>query len=291
MLRVQWVTFQILCYSLLCSFFIGCATKGSVSELDERLYQLLKSHDNLQRQVSDIQTQLLQLSDIDKSNSTDRKNLRDNFASFRLELDQFREQYQEQNGELEVVMNRIQQLETNYESVNQTTDKMEKQVAINQERIIGIESHLGLEPSEMLSPKAGTATDTKIEKPKEGTEADMYSSAKAAFDRGDYETAEQGFINLLKIYPKSPNADNAQYWIGEIYYRNKFYAKAILEYQKVIENYPKGNKRVSAFFKQGLAFIEMGEKANARIILNDLIKKFPQSNEAKVAKQKLSSLK
>jgi tol-pal system protein YbgF len=92
---------------------------------------------------------------------------------------------------------------------------------------------------------------------------------------------------LLKIYPKSKHADNAQFWIGEIYYREKWYEKAILEYQKVIEKYPKGNKVESSLLKQGLAFYNIGDRANARLILNVLIKKYPKSNEAKIAKRKL----
>ncbi len=96
---------------------------------------------------------------------------------------------------------------------------------------------------------------------------------------------------MLKLYPKSPQADNAQFWLGETYYREKWYEKAILEYQKVIEKYPKGNKVPASLLKQGLAFHSLGDKANTRLILTELIKKYPKSNEAKIAKQKLKRLK
>jgi hypothetical protein len=36
-----------------------------------------------------------------------------------------------------------------------------------------------------------------------------------------------------------------------------------------------------------MAFLKIGDKANARIILKDLVKKHPKSSEAKVAAQKL----
>ncbi|MCP4371246.1 MAG: tol-pal system protein YbgF, partial [Deltaproteobacteria bacterium] len=92
---------------------------------------------------------------------------------------------------------------------------------------------------------------------------------------------------LLDRYPKSKSADNAQFWIGEIYYREKWYEKAILEYQKVIENYPKGNKDQASLLKQGFAFYNLKDKPNSRLIFKELIKKFPGSNEAKIAKKKL----
>ena len=61
-----------------------------------------------------------------------------------------------------------------------------------------------------------------------------------------------------------------------------------MEYQKVIENYPKGNKVPAALLKQGLAFRNIGDKPNARLILNELVKKYPNSNEGGIAKQKLT---
>jgi TolA-binding protein len=39
--------------------------------------------------------------------------------------------------------------------------------------------------------------------------------------------------------------------------------------------------------KQGFSFFNLGDKSNARLILKELINKYPSSNEAKIAKQKL----
>jgi len=59
----------------------------------------------------------------------------------------------------------------------------------------------------------------------------------------------------------------------------------------VIEQFPKGNKVPASRLKQGLAFSNLGDKTNARLILRELIKKHPQSNEAKIAEKKLKKLK
>jgi TolA-binding protein len=76
------------------------------------------------------------------------------------------------------------------------------------------------------------------------------------------------------------------FWIGEIYYKEQWYQKAILEYQKVIENYPDGNKAPAAYFKQALAFEKLGEKDNSQLIISELLKKFPDSKEAELAKKR-----
>lgn len=94
----------------------------------------------------------------------------------------------------------------------------------------------------------------------------------------------------MKRFPNSDNADNAQFWIGEIYYRQKWYEKAILEYQTVIEKYPKGNKVQASLLKQGFSFFNLGDKANARLIFNELVRKYPDANEAAIAREKLKTL-
>ena len=166
--------------------------------------------------------------------------------------------------------------------------------------ILRYDQYLNLEPSKRAAQKPEPAPKPEPEKkpeapiPKEPAEKDVYQSAKSAFDRGDYDSARKGFQDFLAKYPKSGNADNAQFWIGETYYREKWYEKAILEYQKVIENYPKGNKVQAALLKQGLAFFNLGGKtniANSRLILRELVSKYPKSNEAKIATQKLKDIK
>ena len=94
----------------------------------------------------------------------------------------------------------------------------------------------------------------------------LYAQGKKLFDNEDYSGARNTFETLLKKFPQSDQADNAQFWIGETYYRENWYEKAILEYQKVIENFPKGNKVPAALLKQGMAFTELGDKENARLI-------------------------
>ena len=171
------------------------------------------------------------------------------------------------------------------------SETLEKSLQSSLDRIVRIEQYLGMEPSEKLVAKdtdqeEGTKANLEVQKTSEG----LYARAKQLFDKGEYENARELFRSFLKQYPKSKKADNAQFWVGEIYYREKWYEKAILEYQKVIENYPKGNKTSGALLKQGLAFLNLDDKANARLILKELIRKFPNSNEANVAKNKLKTL-
>ena len=147
-----------------------------------------------------------------------------------------------------------------------------------------LEAFTGYEPSDTKTTSPVSKHVDPTDKP---TAQHLYKTAKRAFDTGKMDAAKNGFSAVVEKFPSSSSADNAQFWIGEIYYREKWYQKAILEYQKVIENYPDGNKVPAAYLKQGLAFEALGETENAHLILGELIRKHPGTSEAAIAQKKL----
>ena len=117
-----------------------------------------------------------------------------------------------------------------------------------------------------------------------------YDEAWKLLERKDYRAAISRFKEFIKKNPQSEYADNAQYWIGESHYALREFDQAILEFDAVRRKYPKGDKVPAALLKQGFAFAELGDKVDARLILQELMDRFPQSQEAVKAKQKLKSL-
>ncbi len=163
------------------------------------------------------------------------------------------------------------------------------------------QEHLGLKtpgPKEVReqvripSGQEGTAPKRPviIEEPR-SEELNLYDTSMAAFKAGKYEEAMAGFEALLKKFPNSDRADNAQFWIGECYMGIKQYEKAILAYQEVIKKYPKGNKVPSAMLRQAIAFLEIKDETSTRLLLKKIISKYPDSSEAPIAKKKLEALK
>ncbi|MBW2625665.1 MAG: tetratricopeptide repeat protein, partial [Deltaproteobacteria bacterium] len=66
---------------------------------------------------------------------------------------------------------------------------------------------------------------------------------------------------------------------------------AIGAYEKTIKDYPKSDKVSSALLKQGMAFLELGDKTGGKILLKKVVKGYPQSNQAKIARSKLARTK
>jgi tol-pal system protein YbgF len=108
--------------------------------------------------------------------------------------------------------------------------------------------------------------------------------------RGDNQGAIQKLREFLRKSPKSDLADDAQYWIGEAYYANKDYNRAILEFNEVLLRYPKADKVPAALLRQALAFAELGDKVDARLVLQKLVSEHGDAPEAERGRQKLAEL-
>ena len=123
------------------------------------------------------------------------------------------------------------------------------------------------------------------------TEQALYNASKDSFDQGRFEESMEGFRRFLERYPNSELADNAQYWVGECYMALKKYDRAIAAYEDVKKKYPEGNKVPDAMLKQAMAFLEKGDETSTRILLKRIINAFPESDQARVAEQRLETLK
>ncbi len=280
---------------------LGCVSEDDFVKNDNRLAQLEQRNAQQEKQYADI-TQTIQqsrqttsqIAEQFKNYRQERKgedqNLRTQAAELRSLIEELREEIQEVGGRLEETAFVLQQKtasmgEKNSHASNELR-RFDTSINAIEARTSHIERYLNLESPGNQTEKGGALVPKTAPKSVARlTENELYDSAKKAFDQGDLEDSREKFASFIKTFSKSKHADNAQFWIGEIYYREKWYEKAILEYQKVIENYPRGNKVKASLLKQGLAFYKLGDKANARLILRELLKKYPKSNESKIAKK------
>ena len=91
--------------------------------------------------------------------------------------------------------------------------------------------------------------------------------------------------------PKSPsNTPEFIFSKADANYSDGQYEDAILEYQKLIDTYPKDKRVPAAYLKQGLSLINLGRKQEAKYFLNTLIDKYPNSKEAQTARAKLKTI-
>lgn len=117
---------------------------------------------------------------------------------------------------------------------------------------------------------------------------DLYDRAlKTIRDQQDPVLGREQMETFLRNQPSDPRAANALYWIGETFYAEKAYERAIVQFEEVARRYGDNPKAAAALFKQALAFDALNDRKSARVVLRKLNERFPLSEEAGKAKEKL----
>ena len=124
-----------------------------------------------------------------------------------------------------------------------------------------------------------------------GSATGLFEAAQRDFNRGNYQLAIAGFDDYLKLAPDTETSDDAQYWKGESYYSLGNMEMAIQEFLKVRDIYPEGDKVALATLKIGYAFLRQGDEATAGRYFETVIREFPNSPEAPLAKDKLDEMR
>jgi tol-pal system protein YbgF len=123
-----------------------------------------------------------------------------------------------------------------------------------------------------------------------GGEQASYDAAFNALKGSEYPKAISGFKSFVSTYPSSPLASNAQYWLGEAYYVTREYPNAIAAFQKVTTDFPDSRKVPDALVKIGFTQSALGKNGEARVTLEDVVRRFPGSEAAQLATDRLKRM-
>jgi tol-pal system protein YbgF len=140
------------------------------------------------------------------------------------------------------------------------------------------------------SPGAAPAAGSALPGAAAGGEQAMYDAAFDALKGADYPKAIGSFRAFLTAYPTSPLASNAQYWLGEAFYVTREYDAAIQAFRKVATNWPDSRKAPDALVKVGFTQAAQGKNSEARATLEDVTRRFPGSEAAQLASDRLKRL-
>jgi tol-pal system protein YbgF len=115
----------------------------------------------------------------------------------------------------------------------------------------------------------------------------LFAAAYGDYSRRNYALALSEFRQFLETYRGSDLADNAQYWIGEIFYEQKQFQAAIDAFARVGEIGPRGDKAAPALYRRAMAFEALGRREDAVRQLQTLAELHPKSQEARLAGRQL----
>src|SRR6266436_3915428 len=204
---------------------------------------------------------------------------------------------------LDTMSTQVQGLSDNLEEIKSRLGKLNQQLVDLQNSVQSLDAKIsGTSPATgTANPTAspGTAKPTASAGPSPSSPAvpsgapsadTLYSNGLRDITSGKYDLARSEFQDYLKYYADTDLASTAQFYLGEIFYKQKQYVDAVAAYDKVLTAYPKSFKLGPARLKKGMALIELGQKTAGVRELREVVKRYPGTEEERRARSKLKEM-
>jgi tol-pal system protein YbgF len=118
----------------------------------------------------------------------------------------------------------------------------------------------------------------------------MFETSWADYTASQWELCVTGFEQYIRSFPRSEAVGDAYFYIGECSAAQKKYTEAVDAYNRVIVGYAKSARAPEAIYKRGLAFENLAQVDRARESYELLMKTYPDSDAARLAKQNIARL-
>jgi TolA-binding protein len=165
-----------------------------------------------------------------------------------------------------------ERLESSVSSVTDSSDFLEPEV----EDLKAQMSRLNEEIARIKMQKAQAAPvrktrvrRTRAKNPQE------YDKALDAYRSRNYDESILLFQNLDLSNPPTKLRDNIAFWIGTNYVALEMYDDAILQFETVLNKFPRGNKVHDSRYMLGMTYSKKGETSRAIEVLEGALKKNP----------------
>ena len=214
--------------------------------------------------------------------------LRQKFDASQLELKKFGDENSQLRRSLLDLSNQIEVLRGDQAKLRGQDEQLARDVAEMQRKqkdlTQGVDDRLRkFEPSKIT-------VDGKelLVKPDETRD---YEAALAILRKGEFGTAQTAFLDFMKRYPDSGYKPSALFWLGNAQYALRSYREAIANFKAMLSVAPDHMRAPEAALSIANCQIELKDPKAARKTLEDLVKVFPQSEAASVARDRLTKLK
>lgn len=276
-----------LAVCLVAASLTGCVTPQDIEGLNAQLADIQRQVLQIQKQAPSKEEVSTQMSTLGTNMGRQMESLLKTEADMQVKLQDLSSQIDELQAKLEDTNYRLAQLSQQIAATNQELKSFRSvPPAVPEGTTVGgdpAQQPAQPPPPQQQNPGA----------PRGNTGADPQSLYNAAYNdylKGSYDLALREFQEYLDNFPATDLADNATYWIGECYYRQRRFRQAVDQFDAVLERYPRSDKVAAATLKKGYAHLELGERSQGVVQLRHVIRQHPTSDEANLARQRLREI-
>jgi tol-pal system protein YbgF len=203
------------------------------------------------------------------------------------------------SGKLDTVSGQVQSLNDSVDELKSRLAKLDKSVQDLQTQLQTIQAPpansqpAGGQPGDPNAPQGGNNPNGASGAPPANVAPplkDTYQAAYRDYMAAHYDVAASEFQDVVHYYPMDDMAGTAQFYLGEIAYRQLDFPDAVKAYAAVLENFPGNPRAPAAQLKEGLALLQMNKRDAGVRELRQLIQRHPQAPEATQARSKLNAM-
>lgn len=255
----------------------------------------------VQEQIDALKEEMIILQRKVYRENTDSYIAASNPAKAEVKLGEYDEIIRSMNGKIDELEHQLKQLESKIETINKDMDIRFK--LLEGKPIPAAQGNMKTPkkfdpavatgaPKTIVGDPVTTGALKNLTPAQQKASADtLYKGGLEALKSGNSIAAEQNFRLILDKYSTDKLAGNAQYWLGEVYYKDKNFAKAAVAFAKGYENYKTGSKGADSLLKLGLSMEQLGKKAEACSAFINLTAEFPKADKSIQAKAKSEAKK
>jgi tol-pal system protein YbgF len=205
------------------------------------------------------------------------------------------------SGKLDTVSGQVQSLNDSVDELKSRIAKLDKSIQDLQAQLQNVQSPpAGAAPGgapgaapDVTAPTNGSpsAESPAAAEPQMGSQmAETFQAGVRDYNAARYDVAAGEFQDVIHYYPLDDLAGQAQFYLGEIAYRQLNFADAVKAFNAVLESFPGSPKAPAAQLRKGFALLQLNKKEAGYNELRLLIKRHPQTPEAAEARSKLNSM-
>lgn len=230
----------------------------------------LFADNDARRAILELRTQVAQLQQAQQTQQSQQaqqlQQVRNSMLDLANQIDQLKSEVAQLRG----------QQDTTTQQVNSALSKMQaSQTALSQR----------LAPLEPVQVQLNGKTVTVAP-----AEKAAFEQALGNFRNGQFATSTDQLRAFITQYPSSAYLNEARYWLGNSLYGQQRYRDAVQAFQDLIQGAPNAHRIPEAMLGLANCQVELREFKAARVTLQRLIKKYPDSEASTAARDRLAKL-
>ena len=237
-------------WQILLLFLISAFPFLNIEESSGAEFQSSLSSASLKKEVKTLDKRTKNLTRVSLTNNKKLKDIESELSEIR--------------GKIEVLYNRITELESRqndfYADLDQRIRKLETQGAESSNHSL-----------------------------KDNKAATLYLAALSDFKAKKYESALSGFEKYTQSYPDQDNISSALYWKGMSRFQLKGFLSAEKDFFQVVDRWPQSDKAPNALLSAADINLILNNKEKAKTILKRLTQDYPETKPAVEAKKILDA--